>query len=195
MTPTQRAKPLTPDARRRAIVEAVVPLLLEKGSAVTSREMAEAAGVAEGTVFRAFPDKTSVIVEAVKASMDPTPVVDALDQIPTDAPLDQQLEAAAEALLTWTTRVASLFAALRSADPEHRPSGGRKFVTESNQQIVDRLTALFERHRDDLRVDPRRAAMALRGLVFASAHPMNERTLGSAEIVDILVHGVAKDGA
>ncbi len=195
MSPHQRAKPLAPDDRRRAIVDAVIPLLLEKGSSVTSREIAEAAGVAEGTIFRAFPDKTSIIVEAVKASMDPTPVVDALDQIPADQPLEAQLEAAADALLAWTTRVAALFAALRTVDPEHRPSKGRKFVTESNQQIVDHLVALLERHPDRLRVEPRQAAMALRGLVFASAHPMNERKLGSAEIVDILVHGVAKDGA
>ena len=51
---TPRAAPLSPDERRRAIVDAVLPLLIEHGRAVTTRQMAEAAGIAEGTIFRVF---------------------------------------------------------------------------------------------------------------------------------------------
>ncbi|MCU1430433.1 MAG: DNA-binding transcriptional regulator, AcrR family, partial [Actinomycetia bacterium] len=36
------------------IVAATLPLLLEHGDRVTSRQIAEAAGIAEGTIFRAF---------------------------------------------------------------------------------------------------------------------------------------------
>ncbi len=53
----ERARPLPPGDRREAILVAVLPLLREKGRDVTSRELAEAAGVAEGTLFRAFGDK------------------------------------------------------------------------------------------------------------------------------------------
>ena len=68
-----RAPAMSPDDRRRAIVEAVIPLLAEHGSTVTTRQMAEAAGVAEGTIFNVFPDKCALMYEAVKVTMDPSP--------------------------------------------------------------------------------------------------------------------------
>ena len=39
------------------IVAATLPLLLEHGELVTTRQIAEAAGIAEGTIFRVFADK------------------------------------------------------------------------------------------------------------------------------------------
>ena len=56
-----RAKPLPPDERRRALVEVTVPLLIEHGRSVTSRQIADAAGVAEGTIFRAFGSKDELV--------------------------------------------------------------------------------------------------------------------------------------
>src|SRR5690606_40981582 len=52
-----RARPLSRADRRNAIAAATVPLLVEHGAAVTTRQIADAAGVAEGTLFRAFADK------------------------------------------------------------------------------------------------------------------------------------------
>ena len=43
-TKTGRAKPLSPEQRRTAILDAVIPLLVERGATVTTAEMAEAAG-------------------------------------------------------------------------------------------------------------------------------------------------------
>ena len=62
-----RASAMPPDERRAAIVSATVPLLLEHGSAVSTRQIAEAAGIAEGTIFRVFPDKQAVIAASVEA--------------------------------------------------------------------------------------------------------------------------------
>ena len=45
---------MSSDNRRRAIVEAITPLLIEHGGGVTTRQMAEAAGIAEGTIFPSF---------------------------------------------------------------------------------------------------------------------------------------------
>ena len=53
----KRATALPPEERRSMIVAATLPLLLEHGDRVTSRQIAEACGIAEGTIFRAFTDK------------------------------------------------------------------------------------------------------------------------------------------
>jgi len=192
-----RAKPLPPADRRRAIVEAVIPLLLERGSALTSREMAEAAGVSEGTIFSVFPDKASVIIEAVKATIDPEPVQEGIAAVDPSAPLEAQLEAVADLLLDRSTRVGTLVGVLRTMQPADagKPAGAHRFVNDANTAIRSSLTGLLERHRDRLRVEPERAAVVFLGFISASAHPLmspGDRP-DATETVDILLHGIAAD--
>lgn len=87
-----RAKPLAPEDRRDAILDAVVPLLREKGRDVSSRQLAEAAGVAEGTLFRAFGDKESLIAAAIERIFDHAPLWAALRGIDTDATFEHKLD-------------------------------------------------------------------------------------------------------
>jgi len=196
VSPThQRAKPLPPDDRRRAIVEAVIPLILEKGATLTSREMSEAAGVAEGTIFSVFPDKPAVIVEAVRATMDPTPFRAAIADVSPAVPLEDQLESVAGILLERSERIGTLIGVLRTIQPAgpKKPAEAHRFVMESNAAIVTALTELLEQHRNDLRVEPGRAAVAFMGFVFANAHPLMaaDAKPDAAEVVDMLLHGIA----
>src|SRR5947207_2374501 len=71
---TPRATPLAPAARRAAIVEATLPLLRAHGLSITTRQIAEAAGVAEGTIFGVFPDKDALLQAVMEAAFDPEPV-------------------------------------------------------------------------------------------------------------------------
>src|SRR5210317_2077536 len=93
-TQKARARPLSPEDRRAAILDAVVPLLIDHGAAVTTAEMAEAAGIAEGTIFRVFPDKASLLHAAVERTLDPSPVDAELSAIDPALPLADRLEAA-----------------------------------------------------------------------------------------------------
>ena len=52
---------MPPEERRAALVEATLPLLLTHGTALTTKQVAEAAGVAEGTIFRVFPSLAELI--------------------------------------------------------------------------------------------------------------------------------------
>src|SRR6478735_3532063 len=90
-TRTGRAAPLPPDERRRAILRDVRALVLDRGAAVTTRELAQAAGVSEGTLFRVFEDKVTLLRETVHAAVDPVAVVPALDAIDRDLPLAERL--------------------------------------------------------------------------------------------------------
>lgn len=117
-----RAKPLAPEDRRDAILDAVVPLLREKGRDVSSRQLAEAAGVAEGTLFRAFGDKETLIAAAIERIFDHAPLWAALRGIDTDASFEHKLDRVVvllqEHLSAIVTAVIALSIAERPADPD-----------------------------------------------------------------------------
>ncbi len=89
--------------------------------------MAQAACIAEGTIFRVFPDKPTLIFEAIKASFDPQPVIDRLATIERALPLDIKLRKAAAIILERSLRVHALVARpqvdaiVRSLQPRGRP--------------------------------------------------------------------------
>ena len=93
-TKTKRAPALAPDERRAMIVAATLPLLLEQGDRVTSRQIADAAGIAEGTIFRAFADKDEIIAAVVESALDPEPLEAALNAIPDGLDFEAGLAAA-----------------------------------------------------------------------------------------------------
>lgn len=53
--------------RRDWIAVEAIPLFVESGSSVTTKQLAEYLGIAEGTIFRAFPDKETLIKAVVEA--------------------------------------------------------------------------------------------------------------------------------
>jgi AcrR family transcriptional regulator len=195
-TESRRATPLPPDDRRRSIVEAVVPLIVEHGASVTTRQMADAAGVAEGTIYKVFPDKPSIIVEAIRVSIDPEPTRTAIEAIPDHLSMEDQVDVAARTLMERGDRLMALVSAL-GAMPKHAfedRDGAHRQFEEAQRVVVTALTELFERHERSLQVAPRRAAIVLRGLVFVNNHPrlMPTDRLSATEIVATTLHGVAR---
>ena len=48
-----------------------MPLLVENGGDVAPARSPEAAGIAEGTIFRVFPDKRSLLLAAAEEAINP----------------------------------------------------------------------------------------------------------------------------
>jgi hypothetical protein len=70
--------------------------------------------------------------------------------------------------------------------------GPPPFMLRAQQDLHDRLTGLFEPYGDELAVDPKTAALALRSLTFGAARPElgMAPTLTPDEIADIVLDGV-----
>lgn len=181
----RRAEALPIPERRRRIVAATLPLLLEHGTDLTTRQIADAAGIAEGTIFRAFPDKESVIDAVIEAAFDPAPFEAALEAIDASWPLEQRLELAVELLQRRVERLGELMTAAGRVgpptDPERRPPTS-----------LAALERVIEPDADRLRVDPAACARLLRGLTFAATHPAFavDGPDAPASIVAVLLDGV-----
>lgn len=194
MSTRQRAEPLAPEDRRKAIVEAVIPLLLEKGSSTTTAQIADAAGVAEGTIFRVFPDKAALIHEAVRTCLDGT-TLDQIAGIERDLPLEIRLRKLAAIVVQRSERIHALASVLRSMptdEQDHHET--HDAVIEANSRILDAMTRVFQDEAYRLTVEPARAAAAFRGLLFAVSYPLSgpRELITANEAIAVLLNGVLR---
>jgi AcrR family transcriptional regulator len=181
----QRAAALPPDERRAAIITATLPLLLEHGSAVTTRMIAVAAGIAEGTIFRVFPDKESLIDAAVETAFDPAPMEAALAAIDATWAFERRL-AAAVAIVQ--KRLTNIWRLASTVGVDKVPNERRKATDPAG------LVALFEPERARLDRDPVVAARMLRALTLAVSHPAlcHDDPMSPADIVSLLLDGIRR---
>lgn len=184
-----RARAMPPDERRAAIIAAALPLLQEHGTATTTRQIADAAGIAEGTIFRVFPDKDSLVQAAVDHVLDPEPVKAALLSIDDGLPLETRLVAAVEILQHRINTIVMLMSSVGMLRP-----GLDKSRFKRNDD-VSALAAVFEPDRHRLAVEPLAAAQLLRGLTFGGCHPMFivDEPMSSVDIVRYLLNGISAE--
>lgn len=163
----ERARPLAPDDRREAILLAAVPLLREHGRDVSTRQIAEAAGVAEGTLFRAFGDKDTLIAAAIEKIFDHLPLLAALRGIDIDQPLDDKLEQVMAGLNAHFRNVVAAYVVLGLRE---RPAQAARAAAE--RSLVDVLGTLLAPDAERLAVPVETVAEYVRLVAFASALPM-----------------------
>jgi AcrR family transcriptional regulator len=183
------------EERRASILAVAVPMLVEHGGNVKTSEIAEAAGIAEGTLFRAFKDKAALFVACLHATLESGAEVARIEQIDSSLPLAERLIPAVRAVSDYQSRLWSVMVALRSAgvDPrggEHEFNGPPRAMI----RISTAIEALFD--PDRLRVAPDLAARLLLGSVFSNR--MQREGLGDtgadlSELVDLFLHGILRE--
>ncbi len=183
-----RAAPLSPEARRASIIAATLPLLRIHGRSVTTSQIAMAAGVAEGTLVRVFPDKDALIEAAVTSAFDPAPAEAELARVDPALPLRDKLIEAIEIMQHRVSQIWQLISMLQlpAPPPERRPP-----PQADDTRLRALLVSLFECHRDELRCSPEQAARLFRALAFAGSHPrLIDQPLTPHEVVSLLLDGI-----
>jgi AcrR family transcriptional regulator len=187
---------MAPAERRAAIVDAARPLVLRYGSAVTTRQIAEAGGIAEGTIFRVFPDKESVVQAVVAEVFDPAPTLRELAAVDRDLPLRERLTAATTVLQRRLSQVFGLFDALgwvRPPEPEEPDRCERPPSARINDAFRAAMVDIIGADERRLRVPAAELAHVMRLLIFSGTHPMisDGRQLTPEQIVTIVLDGLA----
>jgi AcrR family transcriptional regulator len=184
---------MAPDERRAALIAATVPLLYEHGLDISTKQIAQAAGVAEGTIFGVFPDKNSLLIAALVHALDPQPMLDALDAIDSGLDLRRRLITAAGLINERFTAGAGLMAAARKlmfAADAHLDARNR--MVDTRTRLLDSLTAVIAPDAGLLRQSPANAARLL--LLFCGANsfgPFGDPSrFDGAEMVSLLLDGL-----
>lgn len=164
------------------IIEAVIPLILEQGVGITSRQIAEAAGVAEGTIFRAFGDKDTLIAAAADAFLERGARAVSAPLIDPTLGLDEKLEILVD-LMRHRVRDVMRMAMLTG---RRGPTPGTEQLEHFNRMIAE----VFARDAHRLRVSPERLGQYVRALAIASSIPVGGPELSDTEIVELITHGI-----
>ncbi len=172
------------EQRRDMIIGVVIPLILEHGRDLTSKQIAEACGIAEGTIFRAFGDKETLITAAVERYLDPLALGTALRSIDVDLSLDDKLRAIFDLLRERFSGVIRMMAAVGRQGPPSRQADRYGFA------IV--VADLLAPHAHELRIAPEQVAHFARVLAFTTALPVFGDTIPftTDELLDLFKHGV-----
>lgn len=197
--PRRRAPGMSPERRREMIIAVAIPLIAQHGTALTTSQVAQAAGIGEATIFRVFKDKDELIAACIGEALRPDNMVDGIASIELDQPLDARLTEAADALTAHLTRIGSVVGALHATghhairDPNARPDPNARET--SMHATTEALAALIEPDAAHLRLGVEQTAALFLAQLFSRTRPLPGSELTTAESVDLFLHGALKGAA
>lgn len=194
---TPRATPLPPDVRRQAIIDATRPLIAQHGTRFTTKQVAEAAGIAEGTIFRVFPDKTALIVAVIDATLDPSKPIAALELL-HEPTLDTQVSGILTILGEVFTQASGMFMTLATMHPKESAAWKAEHhaehqatMAQRRQLLDDAIQTALTPYQAELRIPLAKLSTMISALVHMNAHSP-ATVLDVADLTDVLMNGASR---
>jgi AcrR family transcriptional regulator len=190
---TPRATAMTPDERRAQLVDVTLRLLRVHGRAVTTRQIAEAAGVAEGTIFRVVASKEELVDIAIERAFEPGDVVTRIREIDPAQSLRDRLLVLVAILQQRFLATFGLMQKVGLVGPPRHVHDSAA-AEEWRARLAELLAGVVGEDADQLGVPVEHFVHVLRLLTFAGSHEhiADGRLLTPDQIVDTVLHGLLK---
>lgn len=185
-----RAEPMAPEQRRAMIADAAVPLYLEHGASLSTRQLAEELQLSEGTIFRAFGDKESLLRAVVESYFARGRAVMAEGLVDPSLPLEQKVTALIEGTRTWMRGVMRMMSLIG------REEAAQFFSHPRDDTYLRAIAAVFapESEAGVLTLPPDRLGAVMRIAAMAAGAARHHEASGALtddELTHFILYGIA----
>ncbi|MDO5628460.1 MAG: TetR/AcrR family transcriptional regulator [Mobilicoccus sp.] len=190
----ERAPRMSPDDRAASIVDAAIDVIRRTGASPTTKAVAEAAGIAEGTVFRSYPTKEALVAALVGATVCPALSGRAVAAIDPALPLEDRLVQGVRILMRRYEEIHAVVGPLGLTEPPAHHTHPHCPVPDEPTPMhggPSAIAALLDADADALRFEVSDVVLALRMLAFAGSHThlTPHRLADPVAIVDLVLDG------
>ncbi|RMB61693.1 TetR/AcrR family transcriptional regulator [Tessaracoccus antarcticus] len=165
-----RAAPMPPEQRRAAIVDAALDLMEANGPELTTRMVAEAAGVAEGTIFRVFPTLPDLLGATYSEFLSRERLMVSLEAVELGDTLESKTLGCVRGIVDYFSHIHSV---LPPPKHESAPSPNAACVRDAHKErfadLRDWVVATISPHTDELTISPENYSHFLKALAMGMA--------------------------